>query len=199
MQRLSVALLLVISSYAYSQGLLKYNPPKTGSPMTLAGGGTRSFGAKIPIKILAPRHTGLTSKSQPVLYWYSSLPKPQKLLLTITKEGDDQPALQVHLDNEPAQGLHSVRLVDYRFFLLEGSVYRWSVAVDDEEQNAGEAISNQTYVTLRYSFPSIPIDSLEELAAAGYWYDVLQELIETHSPQLDDWLAEAGIVVPIWE
>jgi hypothetical protein len=168
--------------------------------MTLAGGGTRGFGTNnITIKILAPRHTGLSSKSQPVLYWYSSLPKPQKLLVTISKEGKDQPVLQVHLDNESAQGLHSIRLADYRFFLLEGDVYRWSVAVDDDEQNTGDAISNETYVTIRYSFPSSPTDTIEQLAAAGYWYDVLQELIETHSPQLDDWLAQAGIAVPIWK
>ncbi len=187
---------VLLPSLSHGEGLLKYHPPKTGAPLTLTGGGTRGFGSK-PLQVLAPRHTALTSESQPVLYWYSSQEKQQKLQVSILKEGVAEPILQKQLIASPGEGLQSFRLADYGIKLQPGDVYRWSVALNDAEQASGDAISHETYAKLRYQLPTAPLSSVEQQVEAGYWYDALQQLIESNSPLTSDLLAQVGLKLPM--
>jgi hypothetical protein len=188
--------LFLTPSLCLSEGLLRYNPPSTGAPTTLTGGGTRGFGAK-PLQVLAPRHVALTSQAQPVLYWYYSLSKQQKVQITITKEGSKQPLLQKQLDEQASAGLQSINLEAYGVTLEPGVQYRWSVALNDAEQHSGDAIPNETAATLRYQMPDSPLAGVEQQAAAGYWYDALRQLIESRSPRTNQLLEQAGLKIPV--
>ena len=152
---------LVLPQSAQAEGLLKYTPPKTSAPLTLSGGGTRGFESKPLIKLLAPRHTALTSQAQPVLYWYTALPEKQAFLLSISKEGSEQPIWQQRVDNIPAEGLHSLRLADIGVTLSQGETYRWNVAIDDKAQKDGEAINNESFILFSYQTPEAPLATVE--------------------------------------
>ena len=61
-----------------------YKPPKRGMPGGRIGGGTRGKTDGYPIlTVLAPDHTGLTTKTRPVLYWYLSTATPKQIEFTL--------------------------------------------------------------------------------------------------------------------
>lgn len=180
-----------LPSLSNGEGLLSYKPPRTGAPALLTGAGTRSI--LKDLQVLAPSHAALTGQSQPVLYWYALHPK-QKVEVSLFKEGDDEPLLKKKLAVIPQEGLQSISLADYNISLEPGQDYRWSVAViNSKHKNAGDSISS---ATVRYQLSDSPLSSVEQLAEAGYWYDALQQLIESHSPLANDLLKQVGIHVP---
>ena len=187
---------MLLPALSYAAGLLKYNPPPgTGAPHSSNGGGTRGFGLK-QLQALAPRHTALSSQSQPVLYWYSSQAKQEKARISVVKEGPSQAVLVKQIEIVATAGLQSVRLADYGVFLEEGELYRWIVAVGNSEPGSGTSLANTVSATLRYQLPASPLSSVEQLADAGYWYDALQQLIEKNSPLVNDLLKQVGIQIP---
>ena len=177
-----------------AEGLLVYKPPKTGAPVTRIGGGTRDLDLSTPqIQVLAPHQIALTSKSQPVLYWYLSHAKKETIEITLTKEGIDKPLLKRQVSAIAKPGLQKIRLADYGVSLEAGEDYRWSVSAINNPENSGDIINS---ATLRYEAPGIPLSNVEQQAEAGYWYDALQQLIETHSPLTNDLLKQIGLEVP---
>ncbi len=186
--------LMSIPAFARSEGLLNYKPPKTGAPIIHTGGGTRNLGLKTPqIQVLAPPHTALTGQAQPKLYWYLSETKPQTIEITLIEEGIPQPLLTKQLTSNAKTGLQYLSLSDAGVSLTAGKDYYWSVAVVNNGQGANDNIASATF---RYQVPPAPLPTIEQQAAAGYWYDVLQKLIDSRSPLTNDILKQIGINIP---
>lgn len=189
-------LMLFLPLLTHAEGLLNYTPPQLGAPATRIGGGTRGFHLKIPqLEVLAPQHTALTGQAQPVLYWYVSESNMQHPIeITLTQDGVAEPLLEKQLPALPTSGLQAIRLVDYGVSLQAGEEYRWSVAlINDPEQRSGDVIAS---ATLRYQPLPSDITSIEQKAQAGYWYDALQTLVESHSPRTHELLEQIHLTIP---
>ena len=188
---------LAMPQFSHAEGLLKYNPPKTGAPLTLTGGGTRGLALGVkPLQALAPKQLALTGQAQPILYWYAALPKPQTVEFTIIREGASQPLLEKQINITVAEGLQSIRLADYGVSLKPNEEYIWSVAVANAGTNSEDAVSGSSAAVIRYELPATPLSTVKQQAEAGYWYDALQQLIESHSAQANELLNQIGIQVP---
>lgn len=195
-KRLSLCLALALCAPAvFTQGLVIYKPPQTGAPTTRVGGGTRGLSADMPhLEVLAPLHTAFTAQAQPVLYWYLSRGDVQTVEIAVIQEGVVTPVLERTLPPIKQAGLQKIRLADYGVSLQPGQEYRWSVAVvNDPEQRSGDIVAS---ATLRYKMPLSPLNTVEQQAEAGYWYDALQQLIETHSPLVNDLLKQIDLKMP---
>lgn len=192
---LLIALILCATQSAVAQGLLIYKPPQTGAPTTRVGGGTRGLSAEMPhLEVLAPLHTAFTAQAQPVLYWYLSRADVKSIEITITQEGVTAPLLEQTLPPIAQAGLQRIRLADYGISLQAGQEYRWSVAiVNDAEQRSGDIVAS---ATVRYQVPASALVSIEQHAEAGYWYDALHQLVETHSPLVNDFLKQIDLKIP---
>ena len=149
------------------------------------GGGTRTL--DVPkIQVLAPKNIALTSLVQPVLYWYSSESTQQKIEIILIEEGADKPLLEKQITNHA--GLASLRLADNGVTLQQGKVYQWSVSILDD--------SNNSSATLVYKKPVAALSSIEQQVELGYWYEALDQLIVTHSPNANHLLKQVGLDVP---
>jgi hypothetical protein len=176
---------LLLSSFVSAEGLLSYKPPKVGASKDSVGGGTRSL--KTPkIQVLAPKQIALTNQTQPILYWYSSEFSPQEIEIILIEDGANKPLLEKQLS--VTQGLKSIKLADYGVSLQQGKKYQWSVSVLNTSENISASIIYQT--------PTIPLSTLEQKAENGYWYDTLQQLIENHSPLVNNLLKQIGLDLP---
>lgn len=175
--------------------LLLYKPPQVGAPLSRVGGGTRGLAADAPIlQVLAPDHTALTGKAQPVLYWHISQASTQPVEITITHESDADPILDKQLAAIARPGLQAIKLADYGVTLAAGEEYRWSVAlISDAEQRSGDQVAS---ATIRYEKPAAPLSSTEALAGSGYWYDALDKLVQDKSPQIGALLEQVGLHIP---
>lgn len=188
-------LIATLPQIAAAETLLRYKPPQIGAPATRIGGGTRGLSAQKPyVEVLAPQNTALTSQPQPVLYWYLAQSGQQTIEITLIKDGVDQPLLETQLTAADKTGLQKIVLKDYAVSLQPGEEYRWSVAVvNDAEQRSGDLIAS---ATIRYQTPTAPLTTVEQQAEAGYWYDALQQLLDSHSPLVNDLLKQIGLNIP---
>src|SRR5262245_56520437 len=91
-----------------------YQPPRgLGAPTAgrRVGGGTRGTNKSVPIlSVLAPDHTGLTTREQPDLYWFASNLVTNPVELTLMGEKSDVPILEKHLPVPTKAGIQRVRL-----------------------------------------------------------------------------------------
>lgn len=179
--------------------LFVYKPPMRGKPGNRVGGGTRGLEHDVPvIAALVPDHTGLTTRGQPVLYWYLSKPTKYDVEFTLNDEHGLEPLVEVVLKNGDIKGIHGIRLSEYNMTLLRGVEYQWFVTVvRDPEQRSRDIIATGT---IRRVEPTKTLQ--EELARAGktelpyiyagqgIWYDALSEISELISDNPND----AGLV-----
>lgn len=173
-------------------GLLSYKPPGGSAATQLhSPGGTRGLTAAAQVQILAPKDTALTRQTQPILYWYQpSQVKLESVEVSLTKIGDSEPLLKKTL---PATaGLQRFSLADYDTSLENDTEYTWEISLVDNTKKEVKKLS----ANLRYQKPSESLPALEDQAQAGYWYDVLQTLIDSKSPQTNELLKQVGILVP---
>lgn len=193
--RMTCLLTLVCSTPLYAEGLLTYKPPQTGAPTMRIGGGTRgTSSAPVQLQVLAPLQTAFTAQPQPVLYWYQSQTQATSVEIAITQEGVDTPLLDKILPPIEKTGLQRFALRDAGIALQAGQEYRWSIAiVNDSEQRSGDIVAS---ATIRYQPPNTPLQSVEQLAESGYWYDALQQLIDNHSPMANDLLKQIDLDIP---
>lgn len=175
-----------------AEGILTYKPPKTGAPATRVGGGTRGVNLEeAKLEVMAPSQTALTQQAQPILYWYLSKPHQQAVEITLIQEGVELPLLETRLPLIENAGLQRIALTEYGVRLQAGEEYRWFVAIiNDPEQRSRDSISS---ATIRYETVAQPLSSVEQMAAAGYWYDALQTLIEQDSPKVNQLLQQIGL------
>lgn len=186
---LSAVITMTLPVITSAVGLLNYKPPLSGAPVDRVGGGTR--GLVVPkIQALAPKEVALTSKEQPVFYWYVAEAKEQIVEFMLTKDGETEPLLKKTFSITD-KGLQSFKLTEVDVSLDADANYRWSVKISSE--TASEIVS---HAMIRYQLPIVSLETVEQKAENGYWYDVIQELIESHSPLANDLLKQIGLRVP---
>ena len=168
-----------------SLGGFSYQPPMRGAPAARIGGGTRGVGNKtLELVVLAPDHTGLTTKEQPTLYWYASEPVPAKLEVTLINDESIDPELEEIVATPGKAGIQSIDLAKTGAKLVPGMEYRWFVSVvADPGQRSNDVVASGTIQRIN------PDDSLKsEIASAGdnmlagiyakegVWYDAIDSL-----------------------
>ena len=168
--------------------------PKSGAPISRLGGGTRgSDKSTANLQTLAPIQVGRTTQSSPTLYWYLSSPSPYPVEFTLGIENENEPLIEKRLAAVSSSGIQAIKLSDFNIQLKTGQEYRWSIAlVTDETQRSGDIFAS---ATIRKDDAQIAMDDVQKLADAGFWYDVLQRLIEKKSPQVNELLQSEGITL----
>ena len=154
---------------AGSAGGFTYRPPMRGAPAARIGGGSRGVGdATLELVVLAPDHTGLTTKEQPTLYWYVSKPVAAHLEVTVINDA----------------GIQSLDLAKAGTKLKPGVEYRWFVSVvADPSQRSNDVVASGTIqrITPDSGFQR-RIAAADEAslagiyADAGIWYDSIDTL-----------------------
>jgi hypothetical protein len=168
-------------------GFPVYKPPLRGVPAVRVGGGTRGAGdTATEVYVLTPEHMGLTSKSQPVLFWYLSRAVTASYDFVLIAETDYEPLVEARLTGIESAGIQRIALADFDVHLQPGVQYRWSVAVVmDQVHRSGDIMSSGM---IEYIEPPAGLLAnvekasgearVAQYAAAGLWYDALLSLDE---------------------
>lgn len=174
---------LAATTAASSSPFPAYKPPLRGAPASRVGGGSRGVdsGGAPRIAVLAPDHTGLTTQTQPDLYWYLSKPVATKLEITVINDQAIQPLVEKKLDTPTRAGIQRLRLKDLGVQLKPGIEYRWFVGmVTDPQQRSNDVIASGTI--MRNEAPPALTQKLAQAdkrnvpfiyAEEGYWYDAI--------------------------
>ncbi|MDM8558164.1 DUF928 domain-containing protein [Candidatus Parabeggiatoa sp. HSG14] len=87
-------------------------------------------------RALVPEQTGLTSRSQPKLYWYISEPVDTDFLLTVKPVANAKKRRRVRalvddmeLSFAVDKGIHALSLAEYGVKLREGVEYEWTLSL----------------------------------------------------------------------
>jgi Domain of Unknown Function (DUF928) len=170
---------------ASSAGGFTYKPPVRGAPASRVGGGSRgSADITGELAVLAPDHTGLTTRSQPTLYWYLSEPANARLDVTVTNDEQVDPLLEQIIGIPKTAGIQSLDLSKVGTSLKPGIEYRWFVSLTpDEQQRSNDVVASGT---IEYVKPDAALEnkvaSADELTQAriyaedGIWYDAIDSL-----------------------
>lgn len=167
-----------------------YVPPMRGAPVARVGGGTRGIGDDLPyVSVVTPEHTGYTSSSQPVLYWYLSEPVDTRFEFALISDNEIEPIMEIASERPMLKGLNFLDLSEHGVSLKPGIIYQWSVAlVGQPEKRSSDIVSSGTIelVELNESQSAAlagadGLDTVSIYAREGYWYDAftgLSRLIE---------------------
>ena len=180
-------------------GKFSYVPPKRGAPAVRIGGGSRGIGKQIlELVVFAPDHTGLTTKEQPTLYWYTSEAVLSKLELTIIKNEKSNPEFEQIIAITGSAGIQSFDLAKTKIRLEKGIEYRWFVSVvAGENQRSNDIVASGT---IKRIVPGAKLNSalsaanefsrIDTYAQYGIWYDAIDSLMKmtTKSPKDSDLL-----------
>lgn len=158
---------------------LVYVPPRRGAPATRVGGGTRGDSDTPALYVLAPEHTGLTLKSQPILYWYVSETANARFEFALITGKELKTVIESELPAGSRLGIQRLSLQDHGVNLVPGVLYQWSVAlVNDPENRSADIVASGTIERARAdAFPALGAtppkteDAAYNYAAAGLWYD----------------------------
>lgn len=172
-----------------------YRPPMRGAPASRVGGATRGVGdANLELSVLAPDHTGLTTKRQPTLYWYLSKPANARLDVTVITDDEIDPLLETAIGIPESAGIHRLDLASVGTTLKPGIEYRWFVSIiPDEEQRSNDIVASGT---IQYTTPDADLerrvaasDEREQAAIYaenGLWYDAIDSLSRAIEDNPDD-------------
>ena len=162
-----------------------YRPPLRGAPAARIGGRTRGIGnSTLELVVLAPDHTGLTTKEQPTLYWYVSEPVSAQLEVTLINNTDIDPKLEQIVITPTSAGIHSFDLSKTNTKLVPDVEYRWFVsAIADEKQRSNDVVASGTIQriepskTLTNKISNADDSNLASAyAEEGIWYDTIDAL-----------------------
>ena len=160
-----------------------YVPPSIDAPRVRVDGGTR--GAPLTtLKVLAPDHIALTTRTQPTLYWYLAQDTSHPVEFTIRTQDGVEALAEVTLEKAGTRGIHAIRLADHGVTLRPDTDYRWFVVVvPSAESRSHDVLAS---AVIRHVEPSAAVE--ERLRAAGsgreafvfaeggIWYDALDSL-----------------------
>jgi len=162
-----------------------YRPPVRGAPASRVGGGSRgTTDITGELAVLAPDHTGLTTRSQPTLYWYLSEPANARLDVTVTSDKQIDPLLEQVIGIPKSAGIQSLDLSKVGTSLKPGVEYRWFVSLTpDETQRSNDVVASGT---IEYVLPDAglegKISKADNLTLAriyaedGIWYDAFDSI-----------------------
>jgi hypothetical protein len=180
---------------AEAGGAFSYKPPMRGAPAARIGGGTRGIGDQtLELVVLAPDHTGLTTKEQPTLYWYVSKPVPSKLEVTLINDDDIDPELEEVVATPGTAGIQSIDLAKTGAKLKPDLEYRWFVSVvADAGQRSNDIVASGTIQrikpegTLKDKIAGADDRALVRVyAEEGVWYDTIDTLSRLIEKSPDD-------------
>lgn len=163
---------------------ISYTPPLRGAPASRVGGGTRGSDGELQLSVLAPVETGLTSQSQPTLYWFISEIAKAPVEFAITELDAVEPLLETQLDANLEAGIHAIDLARYGVRLRRDTEYQWSISlVQDAERRSADKLAAGAIIFVEAS-PDVaarvqsgdPQERAAVYADAGLWYDALMEL-----------------------
>jgi hypothetical protein len=164
-----------------------YVPPKRGAPAVRIGGGTRGIGEKtLELEVFAPDHTGLTTKTQPKLYWYVSEPVVSKLEVTLINDEQNEPVFEKIIETSGAAGIQSVDLAKMGIKLKSGLEYRWFVSViPDKNQRSNDIVASGV---IKHIVPDAELKSklsaanqlamIDIYARNSIWFDAIDTLMQ---------------------
>jgi hypothetical protein len=167
-----------------------YTPPKRAAPGGRIGAGTRGPQREVFIlSVLAPDHSGFTTREQPSLYWFISNSTSLPVELTVMDPQGVQPILETRLPAPVTAGVHPIRLSDFNVRLAPGAAYRWFVSVvPDTDRRSKDIITGGAIERvempegLKAKVAQAAKSDLPSIyAEAGLWYDTvaaISELIE---------------------
>jgi hypothetical protein len=127
-----------------SAARVRFRPQTTGAPSVRLTGGSRGTGdAAVTLDVLAPDDVGLTTQSQPSLFWYQSQPADARFELTLLQENKPKPMVQVQVERSVKAGIQRLRLADHGVKLAPGVEYQWVVALiaDPDNRSADQVAS----------------------------------------------------------
>jgi len=126
-----------------------YTPPFLGAPVSnrLVGMAVRGIDHdNLLLTVLTPESTGITSQSQPTLYWYLSKPVSQSYQLiefVLNAETAIAPVLRKSIESPAKSGIQKISLADDNIYLQPGVEYTWSIAlVKDIEARSLDNVSS---------------------------------------------------------
>lgn len=160
-----------------------YKPPLRGAPASRVGGASRGTAdSELILSALVPESTGLTSRAQPTLYWYSSKELPTPLEFTLNDDQSIKPLVEIKV---PAAqpGIHALKL---KYALKPEVEYSWTIAaIADPNQRAGDTLAGGTIkytplsATLSAQIKGVnPQQQPFLYAQEGFWYDAIATLSE---------------------
>lgn len=165
--------------------LVAYMPPKRGTPGGRIGGGTRGEGDGFPvISVLAPDHTGLTTKAQPELYCYVSNPTNKPIEFTLNLEQEGKTLAHKGIKGVPEEGIWRLSLSDLGITLSPDTQYTWFVTmVLDPDQPSTDVFSggaimrvNPSDILQKKLAGAKEMDIPAIYAEEGLWYEALASL-----------------------
>jgi hypothetical protein len=164
-----------------------YQIPKNAvvSPRQDGDAGTRGWSEKLPsLYVLAPNHTGLTTRGQPSLFWYQSGPASTRIELTIIEPKNPKPVLRVGADKVEQGGIHRLPLARYNVKLTPGVLYKWTIAlIPDPANRSRDIIASDTIQRIEPDTRltaalagSKGLGAAAVYASNGIWYDALEAI-----------------------
>ncbi len=158
------------------------------------GGGARGAGGLDTTLIaLVPQQVGLTTRDQPVLFWYQSKPANAKLELTLIQPGTPKP-LMVVVSPSARPGIHRIRLANHSVKLAVNVDYQWAVSlIPDPSSRSLDVVAKGTVKRVepskelaRLLTASSPAELPAIYAQAGIWYDALEAISDEIDAHPDD-------------
>jgi hypothetical protein len=138
------------------------------------------------LSVLAPDHTGLTTKEQPSLFWFISSQTSLPVELTIVDPNATQPLLETRIASPVQRGVHRLRLAEHGVKLATGVAYQWSVAViPDPTRRSRDILASGTIERVEATGELVQKlagvrgeDLVWRYAQAGIWYDALEAVCD---------------------
>ena len=159
---------------------LAYNPPRDRSSGARVTAGTAGGEENVPrIVPLAPDHVGLTTKEQPMLYWYLSQALNDPVDVVISVMGESHSNFEARLVPPFQAGVQTLSLAEFGVRLPSKVPYQWRVSSrgtgESKELIGGggvmripipDQLSSDLVRAGRGDFPHL-------YAQSGIWYDAL--------------------------
>ncbi len=195
-----------------------YTPPFLGAPSAnrLIGMAVRGTDSEnLLLSVLTPEHTGFTSQTQPVLYWYISKPVSksfQFIEFVLNSEKSTTPILRTRLDKPAKGGIQKISMADYSIGLIPEVEYRWSIALVSDANTRSLDIVSSGNIKLVEPDKTLEMEARLQkssndqypalYAQAGLWYEAVEGLVNlfekqpenlSHKQDLTGLLEQAGL------
>ena len=157
-----------------ASGDVEYKPPTRGAPRVRVGGSTRGIARALSLAVIAPDHAGLSSTSQPELYWYISRPVESPLEFALYPSDSNDALVEKTIPPVATAGIQRIRVADLGVKLKEGEEYQWVITFASKPgSKAKDAIASGR---VKVQAAPAPFKSYAAAAQAGYWYDAFSSL-----------------------
>ncbi len=160
-----------------------YKPPNRGAPSSRMGGGTRSISQ---LQVMAPQHTGISSRSEPRLFWFVSSGFRNEIHVSISEQGAAGTLLDIKLPPNAGGGIMSLDLAGHGLSLQAGSKYTWSVLLKPLPHERWPALKSASSIEVRAPDAELQASAVEQrpylAAEKGYWYDALDSRLVEQQP-----------------